>query len=486
MSVTVTLYSFTKRENSTKQPISGGTDYSCIMMDDTSLMNPTFKLSIASNPIGKNYAYVADFNRYYFITDISTYQNFWYISCTCDVLASFKTEIGTGSHYVLRSASDSDGNISDTMYPAKINSVGSTTFPSSQPMSWANGHSYVIGVVGFGSNSTKQIGSLVYYHMDNDALLDFLTFLMDNVDDWSDLTGEYSQGVNQALLNPMQYIKSCICLPVDPPRNPPSGSDPRASSIQFGYYHYTIGPSGGNIYEITNSAPTALETCTIAIPRHPQAATRGNYLNCQPFSTYTLHLGPLGDVPLDPSLLQRNTNIKISMLYDLTTGMCRVIVQGNEYAGDIFFSGTCQAGVNINLSQVYVDGLAQTKVETDAIFSMLGAGLSGNIGAIASIMGTATSGIQDATRLNFPSVSGIGNGGSFLPYFDSANCFLSFKYVEIVDENNAENGRPLCKTKQINTLSGYILCINADCQIPGTADEAQKVNAYMNGGFFYE
>jgi hypothetical protein len=120
MAITVTLYTLSKRENSTKQPSSGGTDYSCVMIDDTSLMNPTFKLSIATNPIGKNYCYVPDFNRYYFITDISTHQNFWYISCTCDVLASFKTEIGSGSHYVLRAAAEYDEYISDSFYGAKV------------------------------------------------------------------------------------------------------------------------------------------------------------------------------------------------------------------------------------------------------------------------------------------------------------------------------------------------------------------------------
>ena len=81
MAITVTLYSFTKRENSTKQPSSGGTSYSCVLIDDTSLMNPTFKLEIGSNPIGKNYARVSDFDRYYFITEIRSYQGFWYISC---------------------------------------------------------------------------------------------------------------------------------------------------------------------------------------------------------------------------------------------------------------------------------------------------------------------------------------------------------------------------------------------------------------------
>ena len=104
MSISVTLYSFHKRENSTKRPTSGGTNYNCVLIDNTSLMNPVFKLDIGSNPIGKNYCHVADFDRYYFITDISSHQNFWYISCTCDVLASFKTEIASETHYVTRAA----------------------------------------------------------------------------------------------------------------------------------------------------------------------------------------------------------------------------------------------------------------------------------------------------------------------------------------------------------------------------------------------
>ena len=42
MAFNVTLYSFTKRENSTKRPISGGTDYACTLIENTSLMDPTY------------------------------------------------------------------------------------------------------------------------------------------------------------------------------------------------------------------------------------------------------------------------------------------------------------------------------------------------------------------------------------------------------------------------------------------------------------
>lgn len=496
MSITVTLYSFTKRENSTKQPLSGGTDYSCTMIDETSLMNPTFKLSIASNPIGKNYCYVSDFDRYYFITDITTFQNFWHITCRCDVLASFKTEIGNGSHYVLRSASSYDGDISDNLYAAKITAVKVITDPAADLMSWRDAtspytahHSYVLGIVGLGSSTDKQVGSMVYYHMDETYLNEFLEYLMDNIDQWSDLNGEYSPGVQQALLNPMQYIKSCICIPYDPPSVSSSGNN-----IKFGYYTY-IGEASRKFKILDNWALTRTTATTVNIPKHPQAATRGNYLNCQPFSEYVFHFGPWGDIPLDPMLMQRNTKLSIGFKIDLTSGDARLLIEGYEHSDDIFFNGTANVGVDVNISQISVDGLAQTQVETNSIFSMMGAvggALSnpspgGVVSAAASIMQSATAGIQDATRLDFPIVSGLANGGSFLPFQDDdVNCYLAYKYTEIVDENLTELGRPLCQTKQINTLSGFILCQGADAQITGTADEAAQINAYMNSGFFYE
>ena len=173
MSITVNLYTFSKRENSTKRPTSGGTSYSCTLLDETSLMNPTFKLSIASNPIGKNYAYVPDFNRYYFINDIRSYQNFWYIDCTCDVLASFKDTIGAESHYVLRSASNYDEYICDNRYGAKVKETG-LILPQTGVLYWGTGHSYVVGIVGYADSTSNQVGSVTYYQMDDTALYNFI------------------------------------------------------------------------------------------------------------------------------------------------------------------------------------------------------------------------------------------------------------------------------------------------------------------------
>lgn len=500
MAFYVNFLSFTKRENSTKVPtsaqITAGWHAECVLIDDTSIMTPTFKIARESSSIiSYNYCYCSNFNRYYFITDIRSYQNFWYISCVCDVLATYKSTIGSSSHYVLRSASQSDGDITDSMYPAKIPATEYNVAPAADLLDWSTSYSFVVGIVGKASSSLYQVGSVVYYHMDAVAFNGFMTFLMDNIDDWSDLAGEYSDGVEKALINPMQYIKSCVALPIDPPDASTSATD-----INFGYYKCTMS-SGSKIKQILRSVLVATESTTVSVPKHPQAATRGNYLNCQPFSEYILHFDPWGDIPLDPALLQANDSLNLNLIYDMTNGLCRLRVGGDSnHASDVFFIGSAQVGVNVNLSQIYVDGLAQTKVETNAVFSMMsgmagivGAGLSGNIpGAVSGVinnLNTATNGIQDATRLDYPIVSGIGSAGSFISLSSVNNltrCFLKQKYYQIVDENNTELGRPLCQVKQINTLSGFILCSGADVQITGTQEEAIKVNQYMNTGFFYE
>ena len=69
MSIKVKLWSFTKRENSTKIPTGTATEFDCVLKDDTSIVNPTIELS-ANNLTSYNYAQISDFGRYYFIRDI--------------------------------------------------------------------------------------------------------------------------------------------------------------------------------------------------------------------------------------------------------------------------------------------------------------------------------------------------------------------------------------------------------------------------------
>ena len=490
MSVTVTLYSFTKRENSTKRPSSGGTDYSCTMIDDTSLMNPTFKLSIASNPIGKNYCYVSDFDRYYFITDIRTYQNFWYISCRCDVLASFKTEIGNQSHYILRSASDYDEYISDSFYGCKVNEIA-TILPSSGPLAWGTNHSYVVGIIGYAPDTSKQVGSVTYYQMDDVGLLNFIYYLMHDLGNYCNITtAPYTDpGVQEALINPIQYIVSCVALPVGFPSSYSSPTD-----INFGYYKWTIQGSGK--YRVLSIGETVTETGTITIVKHPQAATRGTFLNGAPFTNYSFLLGPFGDIPLDPADYIDAENLRYKVLYDMCQGMGRLAIgpaiSGNTNIINLSYCGTAKVGADVQLAQAINNPLeAQLSWET-GLNRVMSTGLGGGVSFstpsnLLNAQNTLQETYVDAVKNKFPTCCGKGSPGSFLSFKDSDfGCYLIAKFMTVVDENLTEIGRPLCQTKQINTLSGYILCQLADAQISGTADEAALINSYLNTGFYYE
>ena len=493
MSITVTLYSLTKRENSTKRPTGSGTDFSCTMIDDTSLMNPTFKLSIGSNPIGYNYCYVSDFGRYYFITDIRTYQNFWYISCRCDVLASFKTQIGSQTHYVLRAASEYDEYISDNHYGAKINEAA-TLLTSSGPLYWGTNHSYVVGITGYAPDNAYQVGSVTYYQFDDDMLLNFVYYLMHDLGTYCNIvTAPYTDpGVQEALINPIQYIVSCVALPVGFP-----ASYTQETDINFGYYHWTV--QGTGKVRALQLGETVTETGTITLTKHPQASTRGKFMNGAPFTSYTFHLGPFGDIPLDPADYIDATNFRYKILYDMCQGMGRLTIgpaiEGNNNIINISYCGSAKVGADVQLSQALTNPLTAQlswEVGMNNVFTTgMGAGLANNSINLANSLVQAQNVLQstyvDAVQNKFPACCGKGSPGSFLSFKDSDfGCYLLAKFMSVVDENITEIGRPLCKSKQLNTLSGYILCQNADAQIPGTADEAAQINAYLNTGFFYE
>ena len=58
--------------------------------------------------------------------------------------------------------------------------------------------------------------------------------------------------------------------------------------------------------------------------------------------------------------------------------------------------------------------------------------------------------------------------------------------MKIADEDLASRGRPLLKTRALNTLSGYTQCIDADPEIACTAAELNAIVTYLNEGFYME
>lgn len=487
----VYFYAFQKRENSTAQPGQGvaATTFSCRLKDDCSVVNPVIEIAKEagqswSTLLGFNYAYIPDFHRYYFIRDMVMVSNvIARFSLEIDVLASYRGEILNESHYVLRSASSWDEYILDTAYLTKVKETGSSVSGSvdgstieTDPFAWGNGHhSYVLGIVSKINNTSDQIGSVVYYWLSDTELQAFINYLMNDVTAWSGIQPtEYSAAVQAALLNPAQYIVSSICLPFAKP------STQGITFINFGYYTYNI---GGNIQIVNHSNMVKIQTVSFTLPKHPQATSRGKYMNNAPYTRYQLQLGAFGNIPIDPASLIDEATLQVNIRTDITTGVSRIWIAGGSNSSNKIYTGTAQVGVPINLTQALTDKLAQNTNLVNGVLDTASAASSLNLGGALK---SEINAMADAERLKYPQVIGGGTAGSFLAFHDDNGCYLQGKFFEVVSENRAEIGRPLCQTKTLSTLSGYCKCLNADCTIIGTQEESQKINGYLNGGFYIE
>ena len=63
------------------------------LLEDTSLVDPTFIFSAPTNVMDANYLFVEDLGRFYYITDKVFSKNKIYVKCHVDVLMSFAKEI---------------------------------------------------------------------------------------------------------------------------------------------------------------------------------------------------------------------------------------------------------------------------------------------------------------------------------------------------------------------------------------------------------
>lgn len=482
MPFTIDLYNISKRPNSTAQPDSSNTTgghkvYSdCYAKDETSVISPVIVIRDSIATLCRyNYAYISDWKRYYFITDIVLQTGgLCELHLRADVLASFRYQIGSSYQYVLRSASSYDGKIIDHFYPTKTETdfdfkplrvtsggvnydcrdVVTNTYILKYFRTTIAEGDFVIGVIG--DNDT----GITYYALNYTNFKALLTNLMSYTP--SDMN-DVSTGIAKVLADPMQFITTCFWIPYA------GFVSQTARTIKFGYY--SVSCTAG----VLNASDYACFQTYADLPKHPQAASRGDYLNAEPFSSYSLLFNPFGELKLDAMKLITDTKIRIEWYYDCTKGNAEIFVFGDD-SGEIAYHGySDMLGVPIQLSQMTVNTIQTGASVMDAI----GGFFTMNVADIFRSVG-------NAVESQMPKVSKHGAEGSFLNY-RSMTPRVRGEFVKVVDEDLQDNGRPLCKRVRINTLSGYLQCGNAEISIQNALEEeGNQIVSLLNEGIFYE
>lgn len=98
----VELYNTKDSNNVINKTKTDLTSYDIKFKDVADIQNPTIILR-SETPIKNNYAYIPDFDRYYFIDSISIQPNkIYHLNLTVDVLESFKDDILNSMGTIIR------------------------------------------------------------------------------------------------------------------------------------------------------------------------------------------------------------------------------------------------------------------------------------------------------------------------------------------------------------------------------------------------
>lgn len=444
----IEAYTFSKKMNSTAQPSGSGTQLSVLLKENTSVLNPHFFVhdySFAHN-------YIKWGSRYYFVDDIiSISDGMAEYVCRTDVLATYKSAIGSSTQYVLRCASTSDPLVQDVLYPAKATVIVENTPLSNLGFTATTGlGTFILGVL-----SEESSGSAVAYYAVGPGNF---PSLMQKLFDPSYLNAaDISTDLQKELVNPMQYIVSCYWMPF-------VYDEGTFTTVKFGWWD-----SGVNAFLLGNGDRIYSTDQEFTLPVHPQNA-RGIYLNDAPYTRHMLHCYTFGSIPLDPAPFANSHTGHIYIDVDMFTGIGQCYI---ECFGSRIFNQAAQVGVPIQLSQSTGNLIGSGIAALEAV----GSAAAGNI------LG-ATHGIISAVSNAMPQVQTQGANGSIVAYLKAPNIVSEFR--QIVDEDNAQLGRPLCQPKTISTLSGFIACENADLATAGSPIEKDAIVSYMNSGFYYE
>lgn len=485
---------FSKRENSTKQPTgTASLTLTGYLREPCSVEHPVFKierLSADTCPEVYVYAVIPTMQRYYFVTDWVWENGLWECHLQEDYLASWKTYIGATSAYVERSASDNNGAITDKLYPCTTNfSTTSVALTSPYYNVDPSGGCFVVGIINNANFAISQAGGAVtYYAMTVSQMRSLMHYLLGTgfLDDAgfpavATASQQLVQDTAKAFINPVQYIASCMWFPF----SVSDIAESTSSAIVLGYWDLDSNVASG--HKLTAFAVNVAVSGNI--PIHPQAATRGKYLNYAPYTRLNLHIPPFGSIPLDTTYCEIGSYLQARVFIDTITGKAQMRVRiqpdsQHETSTAIVAEASAMFGIPIQIAQMTPDYFNALTSVVSFASSVVGGAASGVPGRGDMNALLSLGSVGNAIDSLMPQARTEGVSGSFIQNIMPP--MLTAQHFVVVDEDNTEMGRPLCAVRTINTLTGFIKCGEATVDYPCFLSEKQKILGYMRSGFFYE
>lgn len=484
----ISLGTFSKRRNSTKQPTSFTDVRTVNLKEGTSENRPTFILT--GDLFGYNYAIWG--TKYYFIVNIvSLHNGLTEVSCVLDVLATYKAEILASTQFVSYSSQSGSSWIVDTRIPIlKSTSVHSS--PASMGGLFNSNGFYVLSFVGkngceLACVNKSTLGNLIaeVSNWQDDGIQAIVNDDMSLGYDFSSIenaleslgkmtiqTGFVGNAYSQA----PACIRSCIWVPF------------LLSAFSGGSKRIWLGDFDTTEAGFELNANPTTGSVSVSIPWQYSDWRRSV---CE--DVY-LYLPLVGLVQLSGDSLTHASAITIEYSATGTDGViCYRVVAGGEIIGT--YGGQCSANYPIGINQQASAGqLVQSVVQGGE--KMVNAAINSSIspvsaaGAAAGIALEGVAAAYDTANVaatkNLSCIGGIGGGAGVGLSLD-AECYVVTHAPAInpVDMKDTM-GLPTMKPMSLATLTGFCQCANAHVEAAAHAEELDALDAYLNSGFYIE
>lgn len=448
----VYFYNFSKKNNSTARPDGEGTEISVTLKQGTTYQSPTFVLSYEFGAM-LSFNYCKWSGHYYFITSTkSVSYNHVEVTCEEDILATYKDVIGNYSCFIERS-SKQDLLMIDQMYLPREDWRKDVSISGEPVDVFHNNDLY-----GFYLVRTVSSEGISLYYMPEELLEKLLDFMWSD-GSWGDAL---SDSFTKLFFDPFKYILSVDWTPI--------------KLEQFSYMTDTVKlgfwDSGKTGYLIGGEkSPTIEFSYDLGIQNSRYTTEQFQFYDMR-YSRYYAKLPFVGVIPIDITKINAN-QLTAFYFYDAVSGLCDVWLRSGE--ADLSHFQT-QLNVPIQIGYTTSNPVNQiaTGLNTGASIAsgdMLGA-IENGIGAIRSTFA--------------PDPSIIGSNASIASILSNKDA-SQFTYTcgSVAPDANTE-GYADCNRRQIGTLSGFIKCRNASINVSGFTGDAEKINAFLNSGFYFE
>jgi len=457
----IVLYKFSKRKNSTKVPSGGTTISNVFLKEETSITTPTFRINFNIDIVNYNYAYA--FGRYYFIDDkTSMIKEHWEISCSIDLLATYRSSIMATSAYVLYSTSNYNVHIPDPRLDVSNSTNQSNVYYPMSDILDPNDGTYLIHAVG---NADGSAGGFATVYAHTKAQIARVAQQMTTID-WGNIWEE----VMQAFTSAYDAIVGCFWMPVHLLQY---ASRSTITTVMLGDYDTNI-----PMYRLN----TPLINGAVTIPI---SWNYSDFRNGEPYTTIAIHLPVVGVVDMSASDLYGKERIQISYSIDLISG--DIAYKIAALPGDILLQ-TLSANMRVNLpiGQNTGDITGMLGGVGTAVAGVIATVSTGGMGGIVAAAGGVANAALASNRRGVSTSGGFGGRAGSSLESQIRLVMYSKETSQTPGSMASVLGRPCGRTVSLSTLSGYVQTMDASVDAVAPGDELDSVNSLLNGGIYIE